>query len=217
MLLGLAPAGREMAAEDYTEHDISQVGLRLAWMHRLLAEQLKPPAETPSLADRFYDQFFQRGPEGERPTPASGGKFAEIHAMLRAAAPQGWAHGDITPAALLHDGDHQLRTVTDWGHLHWGCPLEDLVGAFLFLSTNREGMLERARGHALMEAYDSLVPLKGTAWTPVVASWCGQRMIAAARPHETGEPGGEAMEAPLAEVLRQPERIAVAMAACLKA
>ncbi|HVT80901.1 MAG TPA: hypothetical protein VHM90_09610, partial [Phycisphaerae bacterium] len=97
MLLALAPAGSPLVPLEYTEHEISQVGLRLAWMHRLLMEQVQPPADVPSIADRFYDQFFQTGPQGERPNPAAGGKFAELHAMLRNIPSTGWVHGAITP------------------------------------------------------------------------------------------------------------------------
>ncbi len=191
MVLSLAPAGSAMEPGQYTEHDISQVGLRLAWMHRLLLEQLPRPSDYRPLAGRL---------------PKSDGAVEQLQSLLTLPTWQGWAHGDVQPAALLHDGDHQLRAVTDWGLLHGGCPLEDLVDAFIALATDAKGAFDRRRGVALLESYDSLVSIKRTPWTPVVASWCAQRLI-------------DQEQRPLTEgfmesVLPAPERLATAMASC---
>jgi len=191
MVVGLAPAGSAIRPADYTEHDISQVGLRLAWMHRLLKEQLPPPREPVPLGRRI---------------PAGDGPLEQLRGLLTLPTAQGWVHGDIQPAALLHDADHQLRAITDWGLLHWGCPLEDLVDAFITLATDARGAFAQRRGAALLEAYDSLVPIKRMPWTPVVASWCAQRL---ADQDRRALPEGF-MEA----VLPAPERLATAMASC---
>jgi aminoglycoside phosphotransferase (APT) family kinase protein len=191
MVLSLAPAGSAMNAAQFSDHDISQVGLRLAWMHRLLLEQLPRPGDFFPLTRRL---------------PTADGPLEQLHGLLALPTRQGWVHGDLQPAALLHDVDHQLRAVTDWGLLHWGCPLEDVVDAFIALATDAKGAFDRRRGVALLEAYDSLVSIKRTPWTPVVASWCAQRLIDQER-------------RPLAEgfmegVLPAPERLATAMASC---
>ncbi len=192
MVVSLAPAGSALAAGEYTEHDISQVGLRLAWMHRLLKEQLPEPRGRVPLAERV---------------PRDGEALEQLRGLLRLPTMQGWAHGDIQPAALLHDADHQLRAITDWGLLHWGCPLEDLVDAFVALATDAKGMFVLRRGAVLLEAYDSLVPIKRTAWTPVVASWCAQRLVDREK---------RALEEGFMEVvLPAPERLATALASCL--
>jgi len=192
MVLGLAPAGSALAAAEYTDHDISQVGLRLAWMHRLLKEQLPAPKEPVPLARRI---------------PAGDGPLEQLRGLVALPTMQGWVHGDMQPAALLHDADHQLRAVTDWGLLHWGCPLEDLVDAFIALATDARGAFEQRRGTALLEAYDSLVPIKRMPWTPVVASWCAQRLV----DQEKRALPERFMEA----VLPAPERLATAMASCI--
>jgi hypothetical protein len=191
MVLSLAPTGSAMDPAQYTDHDISQVGLRLAWMHRLLLEQIPRPPDFVPLARRL---------------PASDGTMQQLHGLLTLPTWQGWVHGDLQPAALLHDSDHQLRAVTDWGLLHWGCPLEDLVDAFIALATDAKGAFDRRRGVALLESYDTLVSIKRIPWTPVVASWCAQRLI-------------DQEQRPLPErfmesVLPAPERLATAMASC---
>jgi Ser/Thr protein kinase RdoA (MazF antagonist) len=191
MVLSLAPAGSALEPSQYTEHDISQVGLRLAWMHRLLLEQIPRPPDFVPLARRL---------------PNSDGPVQQLIGLLNMPTWQGWVHGDLQPAALLHDGDHQLRAITDWGLLHWGCPLEDLVDAFIALATDAKGALDRHRGAALLESYDSLVSIRRTPWTPVVASWCAQRLIdQGQRPPQEGF---------TESVLPAPERLATAMASC---
>jgi hypothetical protein len=166
MVLSLAPAGSAMTPRQYTEHDISQVGLRLAWMHRLLQEQLPRPAKDVPLAKRIR---------------ASEGPLEPLRGLLSLPTCKGWVHGDIQPAALLHDADHQLRAIT-------------------------KGAFDRRRGIALLEPYDSLVSIKRTPWTPVVASWCAQRLIDQDR---RPLPEGFAES-----VLPTPERLATAMASC---
>ena len=61
----------------------------------------------------------------------SSAQLTMLHSLLNVPTMQGWAHGDIQSAALLHDADHQLRAITDWALLHFGNPLEDVVDAFL--------------------------------------------------------------------------------------
>jgi aminoglycoside phosphotransferase (APT) family kinase protein len=191
MVLSLAPAGSALSAGQYSDHDVSQVGLRLAWMHRLLLEQFPAPKDQMPLAKRL---------------PATENPPEHLRGLLAMPTWQGWVHGDIHPEALLHDADHQLRAITDWGLLHWGCPLEDVVDAFIALATDARGAFDRRRGMALLEAYDSLVPIKRTPWTPVVASWCAQRLIdRERRPLPEGFMEG---------LLPAPERLATALAAC---
>jgi aminoglycoside phosphotransferase (APT) family kinase protein len=119
----------------------------------------------------------------------------------------GWVHGDIQLQSLLHDADHQLRAVVDWGLLHWGNPLEDLVDAFVEVAMGPGSPGDRSRGEALLEAYSTLVPIERTAWTPIVARWSVQRMLTAKQrplPAQFEE-----------KVLLAPERLATAIASCL--
>jgi hypothetical protein len=63
------------------------------------------------------------------------------------------------------------------------------------------------RATALLEAYDSLLPLKGVDWTGVVASWLGQRLIDAAR-------GRRALPKAVSRILGAPQGLAMALASC---
>ena len=98
--------GTVLESEQYTVHDISQVGLRLAWMHRLMGEHLPLAAPQPSLAERL------------RPLVTEAAPLEGLMEVLKMPAAQGWVHGHISAEGLLHDSDHQLRTVTDFGLLH---------------------------------------------------------------------------------------------------
>jgi len=164
LMVSLAPEGSAMAAEHYTEHDISQVGLRLAWMHRLFEEQL-PKAN----AGDFMEEDV---PEGVISAEAR----KKLLTLARQEMRTGWAHGGIRAEALLHDSDHQLRSVVDWADLHYGSPLEDVVGAFVFLTSGGDD-----RGQVLLEAYRTLLPLRGIEWGPIVAGWCWRTLAKTAR------------------------------------
>ena len=211
LMVSLGVAGAALAAEQYTEHDVSQVGLRLAWMHRLLREQVAVPAETVPLAMRLERVVTGTGAEQSGATvPAIGretiGRLVGLMG-LPTSVQAGWVHGDLQAAALMHDADHQLRMVMDWGLLHWGNPLEDVVDAFLALCVNGDGTFDKGRGEVLLEAYETLVPLEKVAWTVVVAAWCAQRIIDAV--------GGRRGVPPnFSGIVGSPEAVATAIASC---
>jgi Ser/Thr protein kinase RdoA (MazF antagonist) len=70
MLVSLTTTGSAMAPEQYTEHDISQVGLRLGWLHRLLKEQLPAPAGEAALAERLSEELDDLTPDALRYLPS---------------------------------------------------------------------------------------------------------------------------------------------------
>jgi Ser/Thr protein kinase RdoA (MazF antagonist) len=209
MLLSLSPVGTVLPAAQYTAHDISQVGLRLAWMHRLLREQVPAASAEPRLGVRLAELVAHPTAESVRAIPSVPAPIlAKLMSILEIPLPQegGWVHGHVQAEALLHDADHQLRTVVDWGLLHMGSPLEDVVDAFLSLCVGADGTSLPQRYQVLREAYESLLPLKGVAWTPVVGAWCAQRLLDAAG-------GRRALPKGFAGVLGDPERLACALAA----
>lgn len=207
MMVSLAPPGSALQTGQYSEHDISQTGLRLGWMHRLLKEQFAELPSTIPLAERLEDALEDADPSLGLPT-LSTEELRGLAGLLSIPGERGWVHGDLQAAALLLDNDHQVRTIVDWALLHVGTPLEDLVDAFLALCTDGTGRLSVERGKALLEAYHSLIPIKGVAWTPVVAVWCAQRVIDSAAGRRAVPPGFEG-------VMRNPEGVATAMASCL--
>jgi Ser/Thr protein kinase RdoA (MazF antagonist) len=208
LLVSLAPEGSALAAAQYSLHDISQVGLRLAWMHRLMPEVLPEPRGAPALAERFAAYYAgQRTANPEGP-PLAEALFRQLQGLLGLVTTRGWVHGDIQLAALLHDSDHQLRAVVDWGLLHYGSPLEDVVDAFISLAYDPQGHLDRSRGRSLLESYGSLVSVKHVAWTPVIAAWCAQRLL---DQHAQRRP----VPGDFASIVASPERLAMAMASCM--
>ncbi|MGN6369878.1 MAG: phosphotransferase [Phycisphaerae bacterium] len=210
LMVSLAVAGSALPPEQYTEHDVSQVGLRLAWMHRLLREQVPAPPEKVQLAIRLEREISGGDEHPVANVPAIGretiGRLVGLMG-LPVAVENGWVHGDVQPAALMHDADHQLRAMVDWGLLHWGSPLEDVVDAFLGLCVKADGTFDQLRGSVLLESYASLVPLKKVAWTPVVAAWCAQRIIDAVGGRR-GVPGN------FSGIVGSPEAVATAIASC---
>ena len=72
LMVSLGVAGSALATEQYTEHDVSQVGLRLAWMHRLLREQVAAPAEKVSLAVRLEREVASTSETGGVHVPQIG-------------------------------------------------------------------------------------------------------------------------------------------------
>jgi Ser/Thr protein kinase RdoA (MazF antagonist) len=205
MLVSLAPAGSILQPHEYTEHDLSQIGLRLAWMHRLLKEEIPGAAPAEPLAKRMLEAC--RLPDVSGGPAMDPAQLEPLLSALQMQAAPGWVHGDIQKTALLLDGDHQIRTMVDWALLHRGSPLEDMVDALLSFGIDSKGMLVLARGKALVEAYHSLVPIEKTPWTPVVASWCAQRIIDA-RTGRRPTPQG------FSRIATQPEELAMAMASC---
>lgn len=205
MMVSVGTEGSVVPRDQLTAHDISQVGLRLAWMHRLLKEHVELPERGPSMAELVAEALE----EGERvPAMDEAGRSALLSALqLPLPGEMGWVHGDVQAEALLHDADRQLRTVVDWALLHAGSPLEDVVDALWMLCGDGEGRLEGEKAEALLEAYDTLSPLKKVAWTPVVAAWCGRRLLDAAAGRRAA-PGG------LARAAGAPERVGVAIASC---
>jgi Ser/Thr protein kinase RdoA (MazF antagonist) len=204
MMVSLAPAGSALEVAQYSEHDISQIGLRLGWMHRLLKEQFPELPSVAPLADRVEDLFQDAAGLPE----LSARERRDFGGLLAMPVERGWAHGDLQSAALLLDNDRQVRTIMDWALVHVGSPFEDLVDAFLALCTDETGRLVVPRGRALLEAYHSLRPIKGVAWTPVVATWCAQRLIDSAA-------GRRAVPWGFEGVLKKPESVATAMASCV--
>ncbi|MCL2648377.1 MAG: phosphotransferase [Phycisphaerales bacterium] len=200
MLISLAPSGSPLPPDQYTEHDISQLGLRLAWLHRLFAEHLPAPSTLPPLAERLQQTLASPPPH-----------LDHLLDMLHILPSPGWAHGDIQPAAILFDSDHQLCSLVDFALLHFGSPLEDLVDAFLTITLDAAGAVQSpslSRSKALLESYDSLSPIRQTPWTSVVAAWCAQRLMDAAQ-HRRSLPRH------FAELLAAPENLATALASCL--
>jgi len=180
MMVGLNTDGQLLAAESWTEHGLSQLGLRLGWMHRLLDEQWpleSHPAAEP-LAAALRAAWHRPAAELPHRLPKlSPAHMEQLLSAVREAAPTGWCHGDVQPAALLVDHDRQIRTVVDWSLAHAGVPLEDLVDAFTHWCIAPDGTVGAEHARALLEAYRSLRAFENDQWLGAVQSWCAWRII----------------------------------------
>lgn len=181
MMVSESPVGQYLLPDQWSEQDISQLGLRLGWMHRLLTEHVplprnpSPPGVMPELAAALA-----------APAESLPGKLPKLDSrhveqltrrLREEPAPVAWVHGDMQPAAVLLDHDHQIRSVVDWGLMHPGEPMEDVVDAFVHWCVAADGQVDAARGRILLESYRSLRQGQMAAWGRTVDLWCARRII----------------------------------------
>jgi len=194
MMVGLNPVGQYLLPDQWTLHDLNQLGLRLGWMHRLLATQLPTPDPTgggakgllaglPN-ATTLWDQLhqIQAWPEDRKAKlgPIDWPQIETLQTRFHGTPAPGIVHGDMTPAAVLLDDDRQIRTIVDWSLLHPGDPLEDIIDAHVHWCLTKDGKLAREKAHALMQGYRSLRPVESLTAGGAVATWCAQRLVDAA-------------------------------------
>lgn len=176
MMVGLNPVGTYLLPDQYTDHDLSQLGLRLAWLHRLLFEQLGSPLE-----DSLSRQLLAVPVEAQAKWALSEVQalLTELEDSLEAAPATAWAHGDVQPAAVLLDDDHQLRTVVDFAQLTPADPLEDLVDVALHWCMAGDS-LNAHRARTVFEAYGSLRAIDPDRWGGAMDRYLARRLVAAA-------------------------------------
>ncbi|MEI8197304.1 MAG: phosphotransferase [Phycisphaerae bacterium] len=202
LMIALNPAGQYLLPDQWTLPDLSLLGLRLAWMHSLLAELVPWPTRPtpPTAVAEFQSALAIWGLDPERQkkltlnpdqvrhlehrlvqmsaTAASGESAAAAMAGTGGGGnTKGWVHGDIQPAAILLDHEHHIRTIVDWALLHTGESLEDVVDAFVHWCVATDGTVADDRGRALLEAYRSLRPIKPGAWADAVTLWLARRWV----------------------------------------
>lgn len=172
--------GQHLPLERWTAQDLSHLGLRLAWLHRLLAEMPAMATRPPSLADQV--RHWSYAPELRHrqnyPAPSPAHVDSLLHVLEdRHIDAAGLAHGGISPEAILLDADRQIVNVVDWGLCQAGHPAQDVVDAFVYWCIRPDGMVARDEAQALLEAYASLAPHPVASWQDVVLGWCGRQLI----------------------------------------
>ena len=186
LVVTLNTSGHYLLPDQWLLHHISQLGLRLAWLHRLLIEQI-PPRQEPTLLSQLNMALDQ--PHSPQFIPALNSALSSLPAPLNSLKerledlppPVGHVHGDIQPAAVLLDNEHQIRTFVDWGLLHAGNPLEDLIDVFVHWCIASDGVVNIDQGRTFIEAYRSLSSLPAQPWPDAIASWSAHRLIDAAQ------------------------------------
>ena len=192
----LAP-GQMVAPADWSSHDLSNLGLRLGWLHRTMREAFhadttaagenmpptRRPAQAPAL--RLTAALESASPRGQ-----------QLRQMLSAAAVDrlltdlekleklpnsaiSYVHGAISPEAVSLNHDRHIASLVDWGNFSIGLPAQDVIDAFVHWCVNKDGEVRAEAAQALLQAYLSLEKFRGDQWHSVVIAWCAHRLSAA--------------------------------------
>ena len=109
MMVGLNTDGQLLKPEAWSPHDLSQLGLRLGWLHRLLKEQMKSLSATEPIPARWDAGLAEslrnatQKPPAELPHRMPHLKASDLQRLadtLSEIPPSGWCHGDVQPAAF---------------------------------------------------------------------------------------------------------------------
>ncbi len=182
LMLSTQPQGQALPMEHWSNQNLSHLGLRLAWMHRLLNhEQPFAVVSTAQLTERLKALLAQPAPGCEvvqqalQAVPIE--KFMEQLSYLSVDCTQLW-HGSLTPDAVLLDADHQIVSIVDWGCCQVGFPHEDVVDVFLNWCVDAEGLIRSPEAQSFLQSYFSLHSIAGPGWHETVLVWTAHRLIA---------------------------------------
>lgn len=183
MLVGLNPIGAKRPAGEWSDHERSELGLRLAWLHKALREEL-PPLDEPSDYATHLRAAIEDAPAPAGSSAAEAADATVLEAVLQTVtgAAAGYAHGGLHPDAVLMNDDRQLQCFIDWGLLHAGIPAEDLFWIFI-----RWCHQDRRQMKPVLEAYASLEPMPPEALRAGVAAAAAQQVIQARHGRGSGQ------------------------------
>ena len=192
LMVGLNPIGAPLPAERWNAHKRSELGLRLAWLHKALREELPETAGDSMLVDELIASLAIPPDRLPRNAPTlETGVLENLAAELAAQPPNRltYVHGDLSPESVLLDGDDQLRFVLDWGLLRPGTPTEDLV--WVFINWCR-GDVDTMR--EILEAYCELETVSSAAIKTAVTRAAARRIIEARAGRTAMRPALELLE-----------------------
>lgn len=164
-------SGQHLALERWTGTMFSHLGLRLAWLHGLLAMMPLPlELQHQSLPQRLDAALTTLRTRQDAPWlhdaawDRLAGELADCEPW-----PRGWIHGGMGPAALLWDDEQQVCCIVDALYHRGGHPLEDLLELTLIWQRLHHTLPESYR--VLFEAYASMAALPQWPWDQVVSRW----------------------------------------------
>ncbi len=211
MMLSTQPQGQPLEAGAWSTQNLSHLGLRLAWLHKLLSQQ--PPAApvtSKELARKLQSLLQNPAPGWEGVKSAL--KADQIQQLIGQLADISvecthcW-HGALTPDAILLDADHQIMSILDWGYCQVGLAYEDVVDVFLNWCVDSDGQIRSPEAQIFLQAYFSLQNTNGPSWHSAVVLWTGHRLIAALS-GRAGLPRG------FATILENPHFLSAAITIC---
>jgi Ser/Thr protein kinase RdoA (MazF antagonist) len=183
LMLTTQPQGQSLAVAQWSSQALSHLGLRLAWLHRLLNHE-RPTMTVGSaqLAQRLESLVRQPVPGCDALKQVLDASQVEklIQQLTDISVECTYCrHGSLTPEAVLLDADRQIVSVLDWGNCQVGFPQEDVVDIFLNWCVDTDGQVRSPEAQAFLQAYFSLHSTAGPAWHEAVLVWTGHRLIAA--------------------------------------
>ncbi|NNM84168.1 MAG: phosphotransferase [Phycisphaerales bacterium] len=192
--------GQSLPVEQWSEQDLSQLGVRLAWMHRSLAHVPFPPINL-GCGNRLRVAAAAHEARATRIAAALGTETFEQLAALKPPGEPVLGHGSLDPAAIMLDGDRLITAITDWGAVGLGTTESDIVDALVLWCVQADGTGIYPRAKAFCEAYFSLANSKAFDWGQAVRQWCvhrGAEAVAGRRPLPRG----------FADIAREPQSLA---------
>lgn len=184
LMMAQFPPGQAMAAENWSLQDLSQLGLRMAWMHRMMHEQPRPGnrESTGKALSRLLDE-----PSPRRDALLNLMEARALESFVRASVQlpplDGWVHGGISAESMLLDDDRQITALMDWGLTGRGSSCEDAVDVFVHWCVDEHGQVRSAEARAFLEAFLSLARPRAPAWDAVVSHWCARQLYYALLGH----------------------------------
>lgn len=209
LMVAKFPVGQPLPDDQWNSQDLSQLGIRLGWMHRMTNDADHHPARK-----SLYAQLTSRLSE---PSPRRNAllnvldagilqKF--IDAQKDKLPMHGWAHGGINHSSVLLDDDRQITAVIDWGLAGDGSNHEDAVDVFVRWCVDADGQIRATEARAFLEAFLSLAPeAKTPDWRDVVDRWCMRQL-------DNALLGYRQLPQGFGSIIRNPSFLSTAIALC---
>ncbi len=211
LMLSTQPQGQALAVGGWSSQDLSHLGLRLAWLHRLLIQQ-RPSMVVSSteISQRLQALVNEPAPGYDAVKRAL--QARQVEKLIEQVADIAlectlWRHGSLTPEAVLMDADHQIVSVLDWGYCQVGFPHEDVVDVFLNWCVDVDGQIRSPEAQSFLQAYFSLHSTTAPPWHETVLIWTAHRLIAALS-------GSAQLPRGFATILENPHFLSAAITIC---
>jgi Ser/Thr protein kinase RdoA (MazF antagonist) len=203
------PVGQPLLREKWNGQDLSQLGVRLAWMHRMTTEVDRRMSEPPLLA-RLTEVLEEPSPRRDQLLNLLDARALQqfIDGQRGKPSLQGWMHGGINQSSVLMDDDRQITAFIDWGLTGIGSRFEDAVDVFVEWCVDEDGQIRAMEARAFLEAFLSLEPpSEHPDWQSVVDYWCMRQIYHALM-------GYRRLPRGFGSIIRNPPFLSAAIALC---
>ena len=203
------PTGQSLACEKWNGQDLSQLGVRLAWMHRMTVEMDRRPADPPLLV-RVTRLLGEPSPRRDSLLSLLDATALQrfIDSQKGKAPLQGWIHGGINQSSILLDDDRQITAFIDWGLTSHGSRFEDAVDVFVEWCVDEAGQIRAMEARSFLDAFLSLEPASEYPdWQRIVDYWCMRQIFNALM-------GYRRLPRGFGSIIRNPPFLSAAIALC---